>query len=596
VYASLKRAGDVVLASILVVLTLPLALVAVALVKLTSRGPALYSQERLGRDRVRFRIRKIRTMTHECEKASGEVWAVRGDARIFPGGRVLRSLHIDELPQLINVLRGEMSLVGPRPARPSIASKLQHSIPGYKDRLAVRPGLTGLSQIQFAADTDLGSVCRKLVTDIRYARAVSLPLDLRILVATAVYLLHLPLSWRRRVLGTHAESVPIDDAPAPGPPGGLLGRLAAVYEIPQKPGRIAAVQGLRGVAATMVFLTHFLTLFGSYLGAGDTPLVRAVQAASRSGTYLFLTMSAFLIYGMCVRRPLDYRRFLRDRFWRIYPAFLCVFGLYVVLSAAFPSESKIPADPLAALAYLAENLALLPGLTGDPAMIVVTWTLGYELLLYATLPLAVRLLRMRDWSPSRRVAFLGAVWIGYLVYCGVVSPAVAPLGIYFAAFVAYEAVQGRRGRLSPWREAAALVAVAAGAAFVVLLREGAASALQVPGLKMMLRTASMSLAAFGVAYCCFGGKGVCARFLALTPLRWMGNMSYSFYLTHGLVLKALALLAVTLVPAEMRGTGLFWVALPLCFFGALAAATALFVAVEKPVSFSRGPAPGASPS
>jgi lipopolysaccharide/colanic/teichoic acid biosynthesis glycosyltransferase len=212
-YAVWKRMSDVVLAALLLVLSAPLSLLALVLVKLASPGPAFYSQVRLGRNGIPFWIYKIRTMTHNCERHSGAVWATPNDPRVFPIGRVLRGLHVDELPQLLNVLRGDMSLIGPRPERPVIAAELEEAIPGYRDRLALRPGVTGLAQSQFPADTDLGSVCRKLVADLHYRRDVGPRLDLRILVATVLYLFHLPVSWRRAVLGPHAEAAPPEDSP-----------------------------------------------------------------------------------------------------------------------------------------------------------------------------------------------------------------------------------------------------------------------------------------------------------------------------------------------------------------------------------------------
>ena len=103
---------------------------------------------RLGKNGRPFRLHKIRTMRHDCEKATGPRWAVPGDPRITPLGRFLRQTHLDELPQLWNVLRGEMSLVGPRPERPEFVPDLEQAIPHYRDRLLVRPGVTGLAQVQ----------------------------------------------------------------------------------------------------------------------------------------------------------------------------------------------------------------------------------------------------------------------------------------------------------------------------------------------------------------------------------------------------------------------------------------------------------------
>ncbi|WP_020470473.1 sugar transferase [Zavarzinella formosa] len=589
VSAVLKQAGYVVLAAVLMVLVAPLALLAVILVKITSRGPPFYSQERLGRNGVPFWIYKIRTMTHNCERQSGAVWAVRNDPRVFLVGRILRKLHIDELPQLFNVIRGDMSLIGPRPERPKIAAELQEDIPAYRDRLAIRPGVTGLAQVQFPADTNLGSVCRKLVADLHYIRFVRPWLDLRILIATLFYLLHFPMSWRRRALGAAAEPMPAPDHPKKS----FRERFAGIYEIPEKTDRIVAVQGLRGVAASLVFLAHFLTLFGIYLGGAESVFVaRVLDTIARNGTDIFLLISGFLIYGMCVRRPFQYGRFLRNRAWRIYPAFLCMFGLYILLSVIFPSESKIPSDPLAATIYLLENLFLLTGLTGAPSLIVVTWTLGYEMVLYVTLPLFVRFSGMRDWSVARRVALLIGVWAAYLLYCGVMSPSHVRLAVYFAGFLAHEAVTARRNHFASAREGIVVFVAALGAGLVVLLRAGSVMFPDgAPGYAIIIRAIAKGLGMFAVAWYCFGGEGVFARILSLSPLRWIGNMSYSFYLTHGLVLKTLALMIALLLPAASRGSWVFWAALPLCYLGAIAASTTLFVLVEKRVSFSRKPAP-----
>src|SRR5205823_3448469 len=102
-----------------------------------------------------FIILKLRTMYDRCEAKTGAAWATRNDPRVTPVGRVLRKLHIDELPQLLNILRGDMSLVGPRPERPEFVGPLSRALPGYADRLQVRPGLTGLAQIQLPPDSDL---------------------------------------------------------------------------------------------------------------------------------------------------------------------------------------------------------------------------------------------------------------------------------------------------------------------------------------------------------------------------------------------------------------------------------------------------------
>jgi lipopolysaccharide/colanic/teichoic acid biosynthesis glycosyltransferase len=170
----------------------PVVAICVFLVRLTSRGPGLYRQTRVGLKGRVYMIVKVRTMYHNCEGHSGPKWSPVGDPRVTPLGRFLRRTHLDELPQLWNVLKGEMSLVGPRPERPEFIPTLAQAIPRYRERLNVRPGVTGLAQVQLPADTDLNSVRRKLAYNLHYSQQVSLWLDLRLLLATAGKVLGVP--------------------------------------------------------------------------------------------------------------------------------------------------------------------------------------------------------------------------------------------------------------------------------------------------------------------------------------------------------------------------------------------------------------------
>jgi lipopolysaccharide/colanic/teichoic acid biosynthesis glycosyltransferase len=193
-YVHVKVVGDFVAALSLFIATSPLLLLAMAMVKLTSRGPALYLQIRTGRNGRPFPIYKIRTMYYQIEKTSGVQWSTPGDNRIFPLGRWLRRTHIDELPQLWNVLRGEMSLIGPRPERPEFTPALERSISHYRQRSLIRPGVTGLAQVQLPADSDLNSVRLKLAYDLYYLQNISFWLDARIFGATIFKMLTVPFS------------------------------------------------------------------------------------------------------------------------------------------------------------------------------------------------------------------------------------------------------------------------------------------------------------------------------------------------------------------------------------------------------------------
>jgi lipopolysaccharide/colanic/teichoic acid biosynthesis glycosyltransferase len=205
-YPGFKVAADFVLATLLTVPALPIILLSALAVRLSSRGPAFYTQTRVGRNGRLFAILKLRTMIHNCESLTGPRWSMPGDPRVTPVGWLLRKTHLDELPQLLNVLRGEMSLVGPRPERPEFIPELERSLPAYRQRLNVRPGVTGLAQVQLPPDTDVESVRKKLAHDLYYVRHLSPWLDLKLIVCTAFYAAGVPFRVLSRLLGVPASA------------------------------------------------------------------------------------------------------------------------------------------------------------------------------------------------------------------------------------------------------------------------------------------------------------------------------------------------------------------------------------------------------
>jgi lipopolysaccharide/colanic/teichoic acid biosynthesis glycosyltransferase len=200
-YPPLKSALDRLLALVLLVPATPLILLSALLVRLTSRGPAFYTQVRVGLGGRPFTIFKLRTMIHKAESLTGPRWSLPGDPRVTRLGAFLRVTHLDELPQLLNVLRGDMSLIGPRPERPEFLPELEQSLPGYRKRLSVRPGVTGLAQVQLPADSDVSGVGRKLAYDLYYIRQLSPWLDLRLLLCTPFYALGVSRERLRRWFG-----------------------------------------------------------------------------------------------------------------------------------------------------------------------------------------------------------------------------------------------------------------------------------------------------------------------------------------------------------------------------------------------------------
>jgi lipopolysaccharide/colanic/teichoic acid biosynthesis glycosyltransferase len=205
-----QRAMNLFIAAVALFVALPLLLLIAIAIKLTSRGPVLYTQERVGLDRRTprmspgnrrrvsdiggkpFTIYKFRTMRVDAEAHSGAVWATQNDPRVTPVGRFLRQYRLDEIPQLLNVMRGEMNIVGPRPERPTIFAELRTHIAEYPLRQRAKPGITGLAQINHHYDRSLDDVRTKVSYDLEYIRRQSVREDLRIMLKTIPVIL-----WRR---------------------------------------------------------------------------------------------------------------------------------------------------------------------------------------------------------------------------------------------------------------------------------------------------------------------------------------------------------------------------------------------------------------
>ncbi len=180
----LKRATDIVVSLAIAIATLPLTIVTAIAIKLDSRGPVFYSQERVGLDGAVFRVFKFRSMRADAENGTGAVWAQTNDPRVTRVGRIIRRMRIDELPQIVNVLRGDMSLVGPRPERREIVARLEAEIPYYQYRHFVRPGITGWAQVCFPYGATVADAREKLCYDLYYIKNWSLLFDIQIILQT----------------------------------------------------------------------------------------------------------------------------------------------------------------------------------------------------------------------------------------------------------------------------------------------------------------------------------------------------------------------------------------------------------------------------
>ena len=179
-----KRLTGLIFSAIMMVLLSPLMLLLAVAIKLDSKGPVIFSQERVGEDEKIFRLYKFRSMKVDAEKETGPVWASEDDSRITRVGKIIRKLRIDELPQLWNVMKGNLSFVGPRPERPYFVKTLKEKVPYYKERFAVKPGITGWAQVMYGYGASERDALEKLKYDLYYVKNLSWVMDLMVIFHT----------------------------------------------------------------------------------------------------------------------------------------------------------------------------------------------------------------------------------------------------------------------------------------------------------------------------------------------------------------------------------------------------------------------------
>ncbi|HSD64497.1 MAG TPA: sugar transferase [Ignavibacteriaceae bacterium] len=180
----LKRILDIIISFVILTVSLPVIIISAIAIKMNSKGPIFFIQKRCGMNGDVFKMIKFRSMFADAEERTGPVWSAKDDPRITPVGKIIRKLRIDEIPQFVNVLKGDMSVVGPRPERPFFVEKLSEEIPYYKRRLKVRPGITGWAQVKHKYDETIEDVKIKLRYDLFYIENMSLRMDFKIIFRT----------------------------------------------------------------------------------------------------------------------------------------------------------------------------------------------------------------------------------------------------------------------------------------------------------------------------------------------------------------------------------------------------------------------------
>lgn len=345
------------------------------------------------------------------------------------------------------------------------------------------------------------------------------------------------------------------------------GGLARLFEPGQgQPDRLLPMEGLRGVAVILVFFVHYGALLRMATGGAPPAPGRALEAFGHVGVDLFFALSGLLIHGAMLRRPRPYGAFLARRIQRLYPAFLVVFALHLAAALLSHTRAGLPPPGWDMAPFLLANLLFLPGIFDIRAVVVVAWSLSYEMAFYLTLPPLLAVLRWRRWPLAWRLAVLVAAVL-----------AVGALGWQHARFAMFGCgmllaellpVLAPRLRAAGWLDALAI-----GAAAALLLGQPAAG----PLLPCLFGTG------FLVCLAAFGRSGPVARALSLRPLRWLGNMSYAYYLAHGFALMVFFVLLQAPLAGQPAGP-LWWLLLAPAFATTLAGGAALYLLVERPFS------------
>ncbi|MBK8893859.1 MAG: acyltransferase [Propionivibrio sp.] len=343
---------------------------------------------------------------------------------------------------------------------------------------------------------------------------------------------------------------------------------------------VRAMEGLRGFAVFLVFLVHYMTFIAPWI-VGSPRLIAscdALHTIGGVGVDLFFVLSGYLIYGSLIVRRQHIVKFMGRRIQRIYPTFVVVLAIYVVLSFIFPAESKIPSSVSDGTIYLVQNLLLLPGLLHIQPIITVAWTLSYEMFYYLVIPIIIGLFGLGEHSSLWRVLFFSVISVATIIYCATFGGPIL-LIVFVSGILLYEAVNSKRIPIPS--NSFGLFALVIGLLSTLLPSVKSEDIAVVVGI--------LFAALFIFCLACFRNPvGWLARLFSWTPLRWLGNMSYSYYLLHGLALKASFVVLASALPAsESYGPWTFWILLPIMFGLTVISAAILFLAIERPFSLVR---------
>lgn len=367
----------------------------------------------------------------------------------------------------------------------------------------------------------------------------------------------------------------------------LQHKCSDTYEVPHgKHNTINSIEGLRAIAAFMVFVVHYAAQFTPWLDKGSFTweLIGYYRHIGAKGVELFFVISGFLIYGMLIRKSVPFQSYFKRRVIRLYPTFLVMLSLYIVLSFLFPNENKIPTGTVDAFTYILFNILMLPGIFDIDPIMTVAWSLSFEMFLYLSLPLFIYLFNLRDWSAKNRILLLITislicfyfVMIGHSSHDKVIeynSP--DKMILFISGMLAFEITQSLRIKFNSYFVRSSFLITIA-----TLL------ALRYFSVAHVFVLLTLFVGFFFTFASCLNEETLLNRLCTTTILRYFGNMSYSYYLIHGITLKCFFLILATIIPPSHQWDIVLYFAFFPVFALTWITSTILFVLVEKPASLT----------
>ena len=341
-----------------------------------------------------------------------------------------------------------------------------------------------------------------------------------------------------------------------------------------------ASMGMRGWAATAVFFAHFHDQAEKYLAPETWTAKFAVyfEPLAHVAVNLFFIISAFLLYGALMRGKTPILPFVYRRMRRIYPAFLAVFAIYVALSYALPSQSKLPDGLWPQIQHIAANLALLPGVFPIEPIMTVAWTLSYELAFYIFLPIFFTIASIWNRSLGLRVAMLVSLFAAVHIFAGHHHIA----AMFVVGMLIWEFWNITKSKTLPKGCGTLALLCWFGFTWVYLFSVSGDLGVQLPALA---NQALLIIAFAPIIYCTMMPNNSATKTFAWRPISYAGNLSYSFYLLHGLCINAFFIVSTNVMGTAAWTSQLFyWFLMSATLLAAFAASAALYLLVERPYS------------